>query len=192
MSSAPQTRIRKQGGFVLIASLLMLLIMTVLAVSMYHSFTEQENIASNTKEKGRSFQLAQSTLQYAEYALVHDSAGLPAAANCPGTTAITTLTICSNSVNIVAPTSATSSMTLGNGMQYKSMVPSITVSTAGGNSTYYNYPQFYLQYLGAAPGGLGQVYQVTALGYGSTPNAVAVVQSTYELTTGTKCLSCGP
>jgi type IV pilus assembly protein PilX len=193
MTRAYRTNIRKEGGFVLIASLIMLLIMTVLAVSMYHSFTEQENIASNTKEKGRAFQIAQSTLQYAEYALLHNSASLPAAANCPVTTPLTALTICSNAVNPLTPSSSNSVMTLGNGMQYTSMVPAITTSTSGGNLTYYNYPQFYLEYLGAAPGGLGgQIYQVTALGYGSTANAVAVVQSTYELSTNTKCLSCGP
>ena len=45
---------------------------------------------------------------------------------------------------------------------------------------------------GMVPGGGGQVYQVTALSYGSTRNAVAVVQSTYQLSTNTRCLSCGP
>jgi type IV pilus assembly protein PilX len=181
---------QREGGFVLIASLLMLIVMTLLAVSMYHNFNEQENIASNTKEKGRAFQIAQSTLQYAEYVLEHDGPGLPAASNCPSTTMLNSITICSNTVNIVSPTSSSNPMTLGNGMQYKSMAPAITISTTGGNITYYNYPQFYLQYLGAAPNAGGEIYQVTALGYGSTPNAVAVVQSTYQLSSNTKCLSC--
>lgn len=190
MSSAPKTRIQKEGGFVLIASLLMLIVMTLLAVSMYHSFNEQENIASNTKEKGRAFQIAQSTLQYAEYVLEHDGPGLPAASNCPSTTALDSITICSNAVNIVTPTSASNPMKLGNGMSYTSMAPAITISTTGGNQTYYAPPQFYLEYLGAAPNAGGQIYQVTALGYGSTPNAVAVVQSTYRLSSNTTCLSC--
>ncbi|QAU24264.1 pilus assembly protein PilX [Dyella sp. M7H15-1] len=191
MTTASPTLIRKEGGFVLIASLLMLLVMTILAVSMYHSFNEQENIASNTKEKGRAFQLAQSTLQYAEYILVHNSASLAAPINCPASTPLTTLTICSNSVNIANPSSSSNPMTLSNGMAYSSLAPAITLSTTGGNNTYYADPQFYLEYLGPAAGGLGgQVYQVTALSYGSTPNAVAVVQSTYELSSSTKCLSC--
>jgi type IV pilus assembly protein PilX len=190
MPSAPKTRIQKEGGFVLIASLLMLIVMTLLAVSMYHNFNEQENIASNTKEKGRAFQLAQSTLQYGEFVLEHDGAGLPAASNCPNTTPLTAITICSNAVNIANPTSSSSPMTLGNGMNYTSMAPAITISTTGGNNTYYGYPQFYLEYLGPAPNASGQVYQVTALSYGSTPNTVAVVQSTYKLSSNTKCLSC--
>ena len=190
MPSAPKTRVQKEGGFVLIASLLMLIVMTLLAVSMYHNFNEQENIASNTKEKGRAFQIAQSTLQYGEYVLEHDGAGLPAASNCPSTTPLGAITICSNAVNILPPTSSSNPMKLGNGMNYTSMAPAITISTTGGNSTYYAPPQFYLEYLGAAPSAGGEVYQVTALGYGSTPNAVAVVQSTYELSSNTKCLSC--
>lgn len=192
MHSYPKISSRKEGGFVLIASLLMLIIMTLLAVSMYHNFTIQENVASNTKEKGRAFQVAQSTLQYAEYALVHNGASLPAATACSQTAALTTLTICTNGVNLVTPTTTGNVMTLANGMNYTSMVPAITVSTKGGNNSYYGYPQFYFEYLGAAANGNGQVYQVTALGYGSTANAVAVVQSTYQLSSSTRCLSCGP
>jgi type IV pilus assembly protein PilX len=192
MRNHPKIGSRKDSGFVLIAALLMLIVMTVLAVSMYHNFTIQENVASNTKEKGRAFQIAQSTLQYAEYILVHNSASLPATVNCPNTTALSTLTICSNAVNIAQSSTTPMVMSLGNGLPYTGMEPGMTVSTTPGNNTYYATPQLYLEYLGAAPGGLGQIYQVTALGYGSTPNAVAVVQSTYELSSGTKCLSCGP
>lgn len=176
----------------LIASLLMLVVMTLLAVSMYHNFTVQENVASNTKEKGRSFQLAQSTLQYAEYVLVHNAASLPSTVSCASGTVFTTLTICSNSYSITNPTSATGVTSLASYQAYTSMQPGITVSTTAGNNTYYASPQYYYQYLGVAPGGGGQIYQVTALSYGSTPNAVAAVQSTYMLSTNTRCLSCGP
>ncbi|MFK2872873.1 pilus assembly PilX family protein [Dyella lipolytica] len=190
MHSNPKIRSHKEGGFVLIASLLMLIVMTLLAVSLYHNFTVQENVASNTKEKGRAFQLAQSTLQYAEYVLVKNSAALPATTACAGK--LSTLTICSNAYSITAPTSAGAAMTLSSYAPYTSMQPAIAISTTGGSNTYYGNPQYYLQFLGAAPGGVGQIYQVTALSYGSTASAVSVVQSTYELSSGTKCLSCGP
>lgn len=192
MSSTLQTRARKESGFVLIASLLMLVVMTLLAVSMYHNFTIQENIASNTKEKGRSFQLAQSTLQYAEYVLVHNAASLPSSVNCASGTVFTTLTICSNAYSITNPTSSTGVTSLAAYQAYTGMQPAITISTTSSADSYYANPQYHFQYLGAAPGGGGQIYQVTALSYGSTPNAVAVVQSTYQLSTNTKCLSCGP
>ncbi|GLQ94638.1 pilus assembly PilX family protein [Dyella acidisoli] len=192
MHSNPKISFHKEGGYVLIASLLMLLVMTVLAVSMYHNFTIQENVASNTKEKGRSFQLAQSTLQYAEYVLVHNSASLPSSVSCTSGTVFTALTICSNSYSITNPTTATGVMSLAAYQAYTSMQPAITVSTTSSTDTYYANPQYYFQYLGGAPNGAGQIYQVTALSYGSTPSAVAVVQSTYELSTNTRCLSCGP
>lgn len=192
MNSHPKISSRKEGGFVLIASLLMLIVMTLLAVSMYHNFTIQENVASNTKEKGRAFQLAESTLQYAEFVLLHNSASLPTAVNCASGTVLTTLTICTNNYSITTPNTANGVMTLGAYAAYTGMQPTITVSTSAGPDTYYANPQYYLQYLGAAAGGLGQIYQVTALSYGSTPSAVAVVQSTYQLSTNTKCLSCGP
>lgn len=179
---------RKQEGFVLIASLLMLVVLSLLAVSLYHNFTIQENVASNTKEKGRAFQIAQSTLQYGEYALLQGgSKGLPTAVSCASTTQLSAFTICTTSVNIATPTTSGATLNLANGMTYGG--PSgMTYSTTGGNSTFYAKPQYYIQYLGAAPGGLGQIYQVTALGYGATQNAVAVVQSTYELSSGVKNL----
>ncbi len=192
MHSRPKISPRKEHGFVLIASMLMLIVMTLLAVSMYHNFPVQENVASNTKEKGRAFQLAQATLEYAEYTLYVNGASLPATINCAaGQLTTNGLAICSNPYSVTNPTSA-SNMTLSSYSTYSSMQPGITLSTTGGANTYYNNPQYYYQYLGEAAGGIGQIYQVTALSYGSTPNAVSVVQSVYQLTSGTVCLSCGP
>lgn len=181
----------------LIASLLILVVLTFLAIGMYHSFTVQETVTANTKEKGRAFQVAQSTLEYAEHllqtgALLTPSNPTGAPVVCASATPLTTATICNSTspVNIQAP-SASSAMTLANGATYSTMEPSLTISAAGGNGTYYADPQFYIQYLGVSSGGQ-YIYQVTALGYGGTPNAVAVVQSTYQVGNGTHCLSCSP
>jgi len=179
---------RAEGGYILIASLLMLLVLTLLAVGMYHSFTEQEFMASNTKEKARAFQMAQSTLTYGEYLLETDTNGSEIQQSSSCTQTLTVVTICNNPVDIVAPT-ATAAMKIVNGMTYTTMTDDPTISATGGSSSsYYNYPQVYLRYLGVSSDGLGQVYQVTALAYGGNSNAVAVVQSTYELSTNTKNL----
>jgi type IV pilus assembly protein PilX len=179
---------RVQGGYVLIASLLMLLVLTFLAVGMYHSFAVQEAMASNTKEKSRAFQMAQSTLAYGEYLLQTDTNGTSIQQSASCETALTAVTICDSPVIIAAPT-ATAPMQLTNGLVYSTMTNDPTISTTGGSSSdYYAYPQVYLRYLGLSSDGLGQVYQVTALAYGGNSNAVAVVQSTYELTTNTKNL----
>lgn len=197
MNTAMTSRARAQGGFVLIVSLLLLIVMTFLAVSMYHSFRAQENMASNTKEKARAYQIAESTELYAEYLLKNDLALLAQNANCPTTTLIvnpatTPATVCSGvGVNILPP-SSTSPMTLANGQVYTGIQPTQVISQNGGSTanggTYYASPQFYIQYLGLSANGSGQIYQITAVGYGGNVNAVAVVQSIYQLTTAIKNL----
>lgn len=194
----PPTSARREGGFVLIASLLILIVLTFLAIGMYHSFTVQENVTSNTKEKGRAFQVAQSTLEFAEHllqtgALLTPSNPTGAPVACASTTPLSTATICNNSspVNIQAPSSG-SAMTLANGATYSTMEPALTISATGGNGDYYANPQFYIEYLGVNSSTGQYIYQVTALGYGGNPSAVAVVQSTYQVGNGTHCLSCSP
>ena len=71
-----------QNGFVLIASLLILIVMTVLAVSMFHSVGLQEQMAGNLREKARAFQVAQSTLQYLEYLLASGASSLAQSTSC--------------------------------------------------------------------------------------------------------------
>jgi type IV pilus assembly protein PilX len=171
-------------GFVLIASLLILIVMSALGISMFRSVGVQRKIAGNLSDKGRAFQLAQSTLQYAEYLLAMQSASLPQTANCQS--ALLAATICQNPVSIQAPSSEDTLITLSNGATYSNMEPALDISTTGGADTYYANPQFYIQYLGSS--GSAQVYQVTGLGYGGNPHSVAVVQSTYQLTVGTRNL----
>lgn len=194
MNSAKTSRLRVQRGFVLIASLLLLIVLTFLAIGMYHSFRAQETMAANTKEKTRAFQVAQSTELYAEYLLSTDLSQLTQSSSCSSKTPPTAplATICSGVAVVIQPPSSTGPMTLLNGQVYKTMTPALTISTKGGSSTgggtYYANPQFYIQYLGLSADGTGQVYHITALGYGGNANAVAVVQSIFELTTGVKNL----
>lgn len=191
---------RAEGGFILIASLLLLLVLTVLAIGMYHSFRVQETMAANTKEKARAYQMAESTELYAEYLLTTDLSLLQQNPSCSSTKPLTYLpgTVCQGNfpVNILTP-SSTGPMTLANGQVYKTMTPPLNIQTNGGSSavsgtylggTYFAYPQFYIQYLGLSANGQGQVYQITALGYGGNANAIAVVQSIFQLTSGIKNL----
>lgn len=177
----------RQGGYIMIAALVMLVVLTLLGISMYHSFTSQESMAANSKEKARSFQVAQSTLQYGEYLLATTQSSLVQGGACASTTPLTVATICTTTVNIVAATSS-APMLLGNGLTYSTMNQPLTLSTTGGQGTYYKNPQLYIQYLGISPDGAGQLYKVTALAYGGNANAVSVVQSTYETSSGIKNL----
>ena len=56
-----------QRGMVLVSSLLLLVVVTILAIGMFHSFGLDEKIAGNTREKQRALQAAVSAEQYAEW-----------------------------------------------------------------------------------------------------------------------------
>jgi type IV pilus assembly protein PilX len=182
-----QQRYSREGGYILIAAMVMLLVLTFLGISMYRSFTSQESMAANSKEKARAFQVAQSTLQYGEYLLATTQSSLIQGGTCATTTSLAVATICQNGVNIVPATSALP-MKLGNGMPYSTMNQPLSINAAGGVGTYYANPQLYIQYLGISPDGTGLLYMVTALAYGGNSSAVAVVQSTYETSSGIKNL----
>jgi type IV pilus assembly protein PilX len=199
MSTAKKIMHRKnQGGFVLIASMLMLIVLAFMAVGMYHSFTTQENMSSNTKEKGRTFQMAQSTLQVAEYNLLNSGLNV-GLSDCtqlaPGNQVFT---VCentdSNDVSVALPTSTTpwSIGAKGNAQASVAYNPTtedsnITVSsTAVGQNTFSADPLYYIQYLGlgtssSCPSSPPKLYQVTAIAYGASNTTAAVVQSTYQL-----------
>lgn len=169
-SASPRRR-RQPGerGFILVASMLMLLLLTILALSMANSFGLQELIAGNQREKTRAFEAAESALNYAEWWLNQPgNAGTGTNCNAVATAAV----VCSNPLN--TPTA----LPWAAGVRYTP--PPMSISTTGGVGSYYAAPMFYIQYLGISPNTGNWMYLVTALGYGGNANAVAVVQSTFE------------
>src|SRR5207237_2847533 len=72
-----------QRGMVLISSLLLLLIITILGVGMFRSFSVQEKVAGNVREKQRALQAAEIAQQYAEWWLAqgNNSATSPVVCN---------------------------------------------------------------------------------------------------------------
>jgi type IV pilus assembly protein PilX len=168
---------RIQYGFVLIASLLMLLLLTILTLAMGKTFELQEMMSGNQREKTRAFESAETALNYAESWL-----NLPVNLTNTGITctAVTsTPVVCNNALT----NPATLPWTMG-----VSYIPAnMTISSTGGAGTYSNNPMFYIQYLGL---GLGTncvpvtapcvpMYQITALGFGGDSRSVAVLQSIY-------------
>lgn len=199
MSTAKKIMQRKsQGGFVLIASMIMLIVLAFMAVGMYHNFTTQENMSSNTKEKGRTFQMAQSTLQVAEYNLLNSGLNV-GQSDCTQLAANNQFfTVCeniaSNNVVVTPPTSTTpwSIGAAGNAQASVEYNPTtedsnITISaTAPGQNTFSADPVYYVQYMGfgtssSCPSSPPKLYQVTAIAYGASNTTAAVVQSTYQL-----------
>jgi type IV pilus assembly protein PilX len=60
---------------VLVSSLLLLIVVTIIALSMFRSFGIQEKIAGNMREKQRALQAAVSAQSFAENWLETNSAG---------------------------------------------------------------------------------------------------------------------
>jgi type IV pilus assembly protein PilX len=169
-----RSRRRHDAGFVLIASLLILVVLTIIAVAMFRSFGLQELMAGNLREKTRAIEAANSALSYAEWWLNQNNTGTGVSCTAAPSPAGATR-VCSNQLSSPA--------TLSNWVTASTYtLPNSTVSTSGGQGTYYASPQFYIQYLGPDATKNATVYLVTALGYGGNANAVAVVQSTYAFT----------
>jgi type IV pilus assembly protein PilX len=181
----------RQTGMALISALLLLLVVTIMAVSMFRSFGMQEKIAGNTREKQRALNAAISAQNYAEWFL--KSGTIPPSVTCTTTVPAATAQICNAPINVKNDFSVTPWATGvtytpfttngGNGVQSTiSAVP-----TAGSIGTYYATPLFYITDLGPYPPlpatSKGELYQIDALGYGGTPSAQAVVESTYLVST---------
>ena len=68
---------RLQRGVVLVTSLLLLVVVTIIALSMFRSFGIQEKIAGNMREKQRALQAAISAEQNAENWLSNNGNAVP-------------------------------------------------------------------------------------------------------------------
>ena len=189
-SGAPRER-----GFVLIASLLVLLMLTMLSVSMFRSLGLEERITGNTREKQHAFFAAQSALQSAENWLSSGNAGQGTA--CSMTSPTPKAQICTLATTPSPRNLATTAWSCTFGATYvppaivvqgtlmQQLVPQTNCAGATSPGTVYMDPQFAIALLGADPGSPGAyLYQVTSLGYGGNQNAIAVVQSVFSVGAG--------
>ena len=176
----------------LITAMLLLIVVTIMAVSMFRSYGTQERIAGNTRDKQRAVNAAVSAQQYAEYWLASGAA--PPKAACNGIVGSSVGQVCTNA--LVSP--ATVPWTAGvkytqftansiNGVSnvLQTGANAATGDTANASASYYDVPYFYIYDLGPNAGNpAGEVYQIDALGYGGTANTVAVVESTFVIGSG--------
>jgi type IV pilus assembly protein PilX len=198
-----QSRIRTQHGVVLVSSLLLLLVVTIMALSIFRSFGIQERIAGNVREKQRALQVANSTQLYAEWWLANQSSapyavssGIAASADVTCTNTLLdanlgTTQICLNTLASLSGVSAavwpTSSTNIGVAYTPPEMnITGLGVNDAAVSDVYYARPRFYIADMGSLATGRGEVYQVDAYSYGLSANTVAVVESTVSIT----CVVC--
>ena len=201
MVNLPQNHKRLQTGIVLVSSLLLLLVVTIMALSIFRSFGIQERIAGNTRDKQRALQVAESVQQYAEL-WIANSSGAPVAVatgiassadsvcSASGTMPITAQ-ICTNTLTSLGAT-VTNAPWVNSGGQYLGVqYTPAGMSVSGGASgtvssdVYFSQPAFYITDLGPPAGSLvagagskGEVYKIDAYASGVSATTIAVVEST--------------
>jgi type IV pilus assembly protein PilX len=160
-----------------------------MAIAMLRNVGLLEKKAGNAADKQRAFQAAQSALAFGEWWLSQGhSTQAPVACSTLLTTnasqgAAAPVQICKDPLPLpVTPLTA--------GMTYTP--PNLTVATGGGldasgNTNYALSPQLYIRSVGYAADGRA-LFEVTGVGYGGAPTTMAVVQSTFGVTTGTTSL----
>ena len=207
MNMQNHTALVRQRGMALITAMLLLIVVTIMALSMFRSYGVEERLAGNTRDKQRAINAAVSAQQYAESWLASGTA--PATGVCPvglvpsaqgevcsppaiptdfsqmssWTTGVTYTQFTSNAINGVSNViSATGT---------KDVLSPLGVLTQ--SASYIQAPIFYVTDLGPNAGSpAGEIYQVDAVGFGGTTNTVAVVESTFVIGTNTPNSLTGP
>ncbi len=177
---------RGQNGFVLIASLILMVVITLIAVAMFRGSGLQEKIADNLREKQRAFDIAQNTLTFGQNWL---SANAPAPIACADAAAThshvaNTPVVCTQTSAYPPDTSTlmTDLQTETAGTTYTpSGKAALTISQNGGQDTIYAYPRLFIQNIGIQAGTGSPLYRLTAVAWGGNSSTVAIVQSIYAL-----------
>jgi type IV pilus assembly protein PilX len=179
-----------QRGFILITGLLFLVVITLVAVAMFRGTGLMDRVSANARDKQRSFEAAQSALQYAEWWLGTNKPGSAASAcsTLASGDTVSNIHVCSNAIQ-----SDYLSAIWTSGFTYTP--PNLAslggTGTAGGQVSastdsdvkYYNLPGFYLKWLAYSSTKGGDIYQVTAYGYGGNTTTMTVLRSTYLVPT---------
>jgi type IV pilus assembly protein PilX len=186
---------RRQRGVILITAMLLLIVVTIMALSMFRGYGAQERLAGNTRDKQRALAAAISAQQYAEFQLASGAAPLPGV--CPAGILPNGMQVClpppapaplPNFATLPWLTGVTYSVFTSNTINNVSNVISATGTrdTATQSASYVQAPVFNVIDLGPNAGTpAGEVYQVDAVGFGGTSNTVAVVESTFVIGSNT-------
>jgi len=181
-----------QRGMALISSLLLLMIITILALSMFRGFGTQEKIASNLREKDRAFHAADSAQLYAEWWLAQGNNAAIGSVPCAAPLLNANLgqgQICNQTLPSAMGLPAGTPVvqvplpwTLG--VTYTPPTMSVMGPGVNAPNQYFGTPAFYISDVGVAADGAGEAYQIDAYGYGGAATTVAIVESTYEVQQG--------
>src|SRR6202046_1904734 len=148
-----------QRCVVLISSLLLLLVVTIIALSMFRSFGIQEKIAGNIREKQRALSAAVLAEEYAENWLDNGGNSTSAAVVCSSllNANVGQGQICSNKLPLVVADLTNVPWTISGvpvGVSYLPLTMQVSTTTAVSaanlaNPSYYATPTFYISDMGA-------------------------------------------
>jgi type IV pilus assembly protein PilX len=170
----------------LMTSILLLIVLTIMALSMMRSYGIEERIAGNTRDKQRALNAAISAQQFAEIWLT--SGVNTTTATCAGPVQSTVGQVCN------VPLTNLNSLPWANRVTYTNFqadggnsVTASVVATGGTQGAYAAPPAFYIADMGIATygGNTGELYQINAVGYGGAQSTVAIVESTYFVSSKT-------
>jgi type IV pilus assembly protein PilX len=183
-----------ERGLALVTSLLLLMIITIIALSMFRSFAVQEHVAGNLREKERAVHAAESAQQFAEWWLTQGNNAAIGGVTCANGTLSANAAqgqICNLTPVQVGFNPATLNPPWPIQVTFLPVGMSATpgVNGVNGDPPYALSPAFYITQLGPAGDGQGVAYQVDAYGTGTTALAsasatVAVVESSFEIQQG--------
>jgi type IV pilus assembly protein PilX len=199
-----------QRGVVLISAILLLIVMTLLALGMFHSFGIQELIAGNVREKTRALQSAEAAEQYAEMWLTAPGNILSNSVDCSTTglvaySATAVPYICMKPVAVIDDAlSVTTVPWMVNNAEVGFMffpgantgagtggtsTGDMIVSATGILNSYYQAPRLYIGVVSYSA--TQALYRIDAWNYAATTTTPAVVESNYVVTC-TTCSVTGP
>ncbi len=175
--------LRREAGFVLLTSLILLAILVIVAGAMLRSVNLHHRITGVLRDKQVALTSAVAAERYAEWWL---SQSPPPAIVCTSVQTVLTASICNNA--LVNPSSLpwvaldSSGTAQGVGISYTPPTNVLSVSATGGANQVYAPPGFYVVPLSVNNN--TTVYQIDAYGYGGAQDSVAVVQSTVSVSSG--------
>jgi len=179
-----------QRGVVLVASLLLLLVVTIMALSMFRSFGIQEKVAGSMREKQRALQAAESAQEFAEQWLIvnGNSTNTPVVCNSVLNGNVGQGQICSNKLWLNVPNNDVTTVPwqIGGASVGVTYIPpgmNVSAASASNPNAFFSAPVFYITDAGASADANvpGEIFQIDAVGYGGNGNTATVVESTYAV-----------
>jgi type IV pilus assembly protein PilX len=193
---------RREQGFILVTGLLFLVVMTLIGLALFRSTGLLDRLTANTRDKQRSFEAAESAVEYGVWWLQLPSGGTKGSCAGNSNATVATIKVCSealsSSLTTVAVTEGSSSWTAKAFAYTPPNMSVISGTTTGGMSSggtdvlYYKPPGLYVESLGLSTDNIWQYYQITAYGYGGDNNTVTVVRGTFKQKAGSSCKGCKP